>query len=384
MSKSIQELQREFEKILEENSSLKSLRSKLKKKVDVAKITISETDEIEKKWSADLTEYVHLVNVQMRSFEEKNSGAKKLFTDYNFYRFGAILGVDLSPYLSEQGRKSRLLIKGDFFGYVGFDNMKMYSTIDFADCNFRRGVSFKGCEFNNGVTFTNCAFYKLSASFVEIKIRNQLHIETCQFHEPPNFDFDISTIQLLKNIAFRNVEFKNFSAHFAERLFALMSHNFSLMGKENISRIAKACELEARRVKVKKWSEDWLILNAYKFINGYGMNPLQPLVLLAFGWLFFYTLLIVSYLWCSDLIYLVPVSNGLHGWREDLLNPVARSIVYSGEILLGPVKLFSSSGLIASNVCLKLFSILLTMLSTVLWFMLLIGIRKHLKIEKPE
>ncbi len=201
------------------------------------------------------------------------------------------------------------------------------------NCNFN--LLFMASDNNAERTFDDANFEKCTIKNIEVQA-----------------DFNFGN-----NVYFSDCEFENKISSY-ESIYRRFKKDFSNHRHENMYNLFGSLELMCHHDELskKKWSFDYSLSSVYRLLNNFGQDPYRPvkhLLYCTFG--AFLTALIVS---CS-------FSTALHD-----------AFIF----LLGPFRLLAKDTNFKVNniVYVALFSVL----GSLLWFFLILGIRKKFKLEK--
>lgn len=215
---------------------------------------------------------------------------------------------------------------------IQFNLMQARSlTVMNADFNLR----FSSSDTNVDRNFDDAYFEKCKIKSIEVQ---------CDF----NFG---------NNVYFSDCDFENKISSY-ESIYRKFKKDFSNHRHENMYNLFGTLELMCHHDELskKKWSYDYFLSSIYKYLNNFGQDPYRPfkhLLYCTFG--AFITGLIVS---CS-------LSTALHD---------------SFLFLLGPFRLLAKDANFKVNNI--VYAATFSILGSLLWFFLILGIRKKFKLEK--
>ena len=273
-----------------------------------------------------------------------------------------------SPTCSQYMVFKRVNIKEylDSFGKVNF-----HKGFNFEKCTFcKKGrqkdfyfakISFQADEFSGPVAFTDCDFY-ISPKFHQSKFYSGVSFLKSRFHEIDKED-NVEDYRILKTLMLG-------------------------IGAEQDCHKFHALEMDARRKtslpKISNiFSPEWpaaVSSNILKIFNDYGRNYLAP-----FAWLFVIALLATPYslafggFECSkDISEQLWLANYCSGNEVENFKLAFFNTLYS---LLGPVGfLLSDELIIAKNQLVELFSFGVSVLSTIIWYLIIVQFRRQFKL----
>lgn len=268
--------------------------------------------------------------------------------------------------------KKPLFFKKCYFKYklVTFNDCIFQSNIDFIDCNFGQKnsvytlyFSFNNSQFLNSTQFYCCSFYQ-SPKFHNAKIHSDTSFHLTKFHDTYSSE-SVGDYRALKQLT-------------------------QELGSEHDFMKFHALEMESRRntalPKIKdilhpEWTQtvaSWFL----KAINDYGRNFWSPWFWLIISFLFF----AFSYFFLEGIGCNEEKIKNVELWVKDYckvdnLTKYKASLVYSFQRLWGPLGLAFDSGLLSPKYFyIKLISIIQFILSSTIWFVLIVQMRRQFRL----
>ena len=269
---------------------------------------------------------------------------------------------------------------------------KEYGTQLFLECNFTKIDSQNSM---GGTTFSRC-----TAENIKISNRNDLKFHDCKIK---NFDFsfrytDITGVLIsnsnfnllfsgaskdksvkLNNCNFYGCTFQNIeqkidfifgnNVDFFHCIFTRTTSDYEVIYRkfkkdfqehrhENLSNLFGSLELECHHntLKIQGPSINYYLSSIYNWLNRFGLDPYRPLFIL------------IKLSLATFLFTLLYSCNFLSALNDTFI------------FLLGPFKLLTKD--LAFEIPNSIISSLLNIISSLLWFFLILAIRKKFKIEK--
>ena len=259
----------------------------------------------------------------------------------------------------------------------------------FVGCEFSGDISFAG-EYREEVRFLeNCVFDKKRFSHVNFNnavFDTSTEFSECNFFTSPKFH----ETKFHSDTSFHRSKFHDVKSPSAVGDYRTLKQDMHALGAEHDSMMFHALEMEARRNTIlpevwKLWHPKWHETFASWFLKlttNYGRNFWLPCI-----WL-----LISLFMYAGIYQYIGGVGcnleklNGSDLWMKDFCVPEIKegykiNVMYSFQRFWGPLGLIFDSGLLSPKTFLvKLISISQFILSSVLWFILVVQIRRQFRL----
>jgi hypothetical protein len=273
------------------------------------------------------------------------------------------------------------------------------AEVIFSECDFRFGLNAEGSEFGGKITFKKCRFNclksddeaiprvdKACTSFNNTEFRTTTEFINCKFHKPPKFH----GATFHSDTSFHLSEFFETKSSSSVGDYRSLKQSMEQLGAEQDAMIFHALEMDSRRNTIlpkiwKFWDSSWHATVASWFITvtpDYGRNFWLPWVWLIVSMAVFAGIYFVfdglgcnqekmkdSGLWIQNYCSAGSVEH----WKINF--------AYSFQRLWGPLGLILDSGLISPvNFLMKLVSMGQFILSSVIWYILIVQLRRQFKL----
>lgn len=325
----------------------------------------------------------------------------------------------------------------EFKGKVSFAFVHFLGRQNLKNCTFHYDVYFTSSEFT-AVHFLNCRFLE-DVSFKRTVFETILEFRECLFEKVPSFDgAEIKTRSLL----FTHCKFNDFSSITAENNYRLVKLLATEKGQEYLAEDFAVYEAKARRINLRRgwwqkltwptwpdgWPKDfwkkrlwqqkgWLkkaieeevwkqpgwrptmtspitkrtlrLLGAeytfswlYNWSSGYGASLFKPFV-----WIALLTSLYAVNLNMNETVIVhydkeePPIE-----WVEDLeeAGDPYLAASYAIKAASGPLRFFTDSHLTVTSWSDRMWGDILSVVSTILWFLGIMSIRRRFRIKNPD
>ena len=290
------------------------------------------------------------------------AGEKTVFKKFVFIGMGSHSGF----------QKSFIFKDCEFLDTLKADNnCVFYNTVSFVQCSFGRSdnvlndqiISFNNTEFHNSTEFIGCGFY-CSPKFHNAKLHSDTSFQSSKFYDTES-NSAVGDYRALKQL----------------------THG---LGAEHAYMKFHALEMKSRRNIIlpplwKFWNSKWPEKFSSDFlndVNGYGQNFWRPWLWLLILTLFF----TIIYYFTDGVGCIEPKKAKADLWVQNYcdgesLTQLKASGVYSFQRLWGPLGLVFDSGLLsAKDFYTKCISIIQFILSSIIWFILILQMRRQFKL----
>jgi hypothetical protein len=273
------------------------------------------------------------------------------------------------------------------------------AEVIFSECDFRFGLTAENIQFGRKITFKKCHFNRLKSddeaiprvdkaytSFNNTEFRTTTEFINCKFHKPPKFH----GATFHSDTSFHLSEFFETKSSSSVGDYRSLKQSMEQLGAEQDAMIFHALEMDSRRNTIlpkiwKFWDSSWHATVASWFIKvttDYGRNFWLPWVWLIISMSVFAGIYFVfdglgcnqekmkdSGLWIQNYCS----AGSVEYWKI--------SFAYSFQRLWGPLGLILDSGLISPvNFLMKLVSMGQFILSSVIWYILIVQLRRQFKL----
>ena len=291
----------------------------------------------------------------------------------------------------------------EFFGSVIFLQCEfVYDTrssqTDFLNTVFNEKVSFKGSRFNNSVLFTETTFKEFASfeevifnryiSFEEVIFNRYISFEKAIFNDSASFEGaeffvapEFHNAQLHPSIYFKNCKFRDTSSKRAQSAYRTLKQFMMKNESDHEAQMFHALELESRyNTELSLFSSNGVeTISSFclKQLTDYGKNLWLPLFWLIVFWASFCCL----YIAFGGLDCFSTVS--IQGWIKSVCGgEYTEEYFYAFKNTFGPFGLLLSDSrlIIPNSVTVKILGFVHILLSSVIWFIWILQIRRRFKL----
>jgi|GEM_PF-3904008 len=279
----------------------------------------------------------------------------------------------------------KLQLAGQLRAPIQFDKCSFVSEFSVANnTSFSESIKFKSCIFFRATKGSGLQSH--DAIFNNAEFLNTTEFVGCKFYGSPKFH----GVKFHSDTSFHRSKFHDVKSPSAVGDYRTLKQSMNDLGAEHDSMIFHALEMESRRNTIlpeiwKFWHPKWHETFASWFLKlttNYGRNFWLPCIWLLIS-LFVYTTIYknIGGVGCN-----IEKLDGSDLWMKDLCVPEIKegykiNLMYSFQRFWGPLGLIFDSGLLSPKTFgIKLISISQFILSSVLWFILIVQIRRQFRL----
>ncbi|MCE9506938.1 MAG: pentapeptide repeat-containing protein [Alphaproteobacteria bacterium] len=252
--------------------------------------------------------------------------------------------------------------------------------IEFIDSTFEN-ISMIKCHFKKAVNFENCIFGNAADKtpplrLMDCKFNDAVNFSDCVFLNAPLF----FKSEFSSSFDFRHCTFKDFRSNYAENAYSHLKHIMISLNSDYNMIEFNAHELSARHNVRLKGGLEKIYSSIYRATNDFGRNfkrPLISLVLFVIAFSEFY--IILGGFYCTSAEFQLKWAQALCSYERF---PSVTSIYMAAKYALGPFGLFfNTDNIQPNNFSVKALSFAHLLLSSYIWFMIVMQVRVRFKLS---